>query len=87
MQEISAGEAKETLGALLDRVENGEEIVITRDGKPVARLAPAVEPAIDPEQRRIAIEAFERMRQLARTIDGPPVTLEELKSFRDEGRR
>ena len=38
MQEIGAFEAKNTLGALLDRVERGEEIVITRHGKPVARL-------------------------------------------------
>jgi len=36
MQQIGAFEAKNTLGALLDRVEQGEEIVITRreDGRP-----------------------------------------------------
>ena len=38
--EIGAFEAKNTLGSLLDRVEKGEEIIITRRGKPVARLAP-----------------------------------------------
>jgi antitoxin (DNA-binding transcriptional repressor) of toxin-antitoxin stability system len=38
MQYIGAFEAKNTLGALLDRVEKGEEIVITRHGKPVARM-------------------------------------------------
>lgn len=38
MLEIGAFEAKNTLGALLDRVEKGEEIVITRRGKPVARM-------------------------------------------------
>jgi prevent-host-death family protein len=38
MAEIGAFEAKNTLGALLDRVLQGEEIVITRHGKPVARL-------------------------------------------------
>ena len=41
MREIGAFEAKNRLGALLDRVENGEEIVITRRGKPVAKLGPA----------------------------------------------
>jgi prevent-host-death family protein len=41
MDEIGAFEAKNRLGALLDRVEQGEEIVITRRGKPVARLIPA----------------------------------------------
>jgi prevent-host-death family protein len=40
MRQIGAFEAKNTLGALLDRVEGGEEIVITRHGKPVARLVP-----------------------------------------------
>ena len=41
MHEVGAFEAKNRLGALLDRVENGEEIVITRRGKPVAKLVPA----------------------------------------------
>jgi prevent-host-death family protein len=41
MIEIGAFEAKNTLGALLDRAEHGEEILITRRGKPVARLVPA----------------------------------------------
>ncbi len=40
MKEIGAFEAKNTLGTLLDHVERGEEIVITRHGKPVARLVP-----------------------------------------------
>ena len=41
MREVGASEAKNRLGALLDSVERGEEIVITRRGKPVARLVPA----------------------------------------------
>ena len=40
--QVGAFEAKNTLGALLDRVVQGEEIVITRHGKPVARLAPCM---------------------------------------------
>jgi prevent-host-death family protein len=36
--EISASEAKNKLGMLLDRVEAGEEVIITRHGKPIARL-------------------------------------------------
>lgn len=38
MREIGAFEAKNTLGALLDLVDKGEEVVITRRGKRVARL-------------------------------------------------
>jgi prevent-host-death family protein len=40
MREIGAFEAKTRLGQLLDRVEAGEEIIITRRGKAVARLVP-----------------------------------------------
>lgn len=38
MREIGAFEAKSKLGQLLDRVEAGEDILITRRGKVVARL-------------------------------------------------
>jgi prevent-host-death family protein len=41
MHRIGAFEAKNRLGSLLDRVERGEEIVITRRGKAVAKLVPA----------------------------------------------
>jgi len=40
MREIGAFEAKNRLGQLLDLVEQGEEVVITRRGKAVARLVP-----------------------------------------------
>jgi antitoxin (DNA-binding transcriptional repressor) of toxin-antitoxin stability system len=38
LRAIGAFEAKNTLGSLLDLVEQGEEVVITRRGRPVARL-------------------------------------------------
>jgi len=41
MREIGAFEAKSKFGQLLDWVERGEEITITRYGKEVARLVPA----------------------------------------------
>ena len=40
MKQIGAFEAKNTLGSLLDLVEKGEEVVITRRGRRVARLVP-----------------------------------------------
>jgi prevent-host-death family protein len=42
MREVGAFEAKNKLGQLLDQVEHGEEIMITRRGRAVARLAPRV---------------------------------------------
>ena len=44
MKQVGVYEAKTHLPALLNEVERGETIVITRHGRPVARLAP-VEPA------------------------------------------
>jgi prevent-host-death family protein len=38
---VGAFEAKTHLSALLERVGHGEEVVITRHGKPIARLVPA----------------------------------------------
>jgi len=55
MREIGAFEAKNKLGTLLDWVERGEEVVITRRGKPVARLVPAT-PGFDREKARQAAE-------------------------------
>lgn len=40
---IGAFEAKTHLSSLLDRVAAGEEVLITKHGKPVARLSPATE--------------------------------------------
>jgi prevent-host-death family protein len=55
MREVGAFEAKNKLGTLLDWVERGEEVVITRRGKPVARLVPAT-PGFDREKARQAAE-------------------------------
>jgi prevent-host-death family protein len=40
MREIQASEAKTHLPQLLDEVERGETILITRHGRPIARLVP-----------------------------------------------
>ena len=44
MHTFGSYEAKTHLPQLLERVEHGESITITRHGKPVARLVPAVPP-------------------------------------------
>jgi prevent-host-death family protein len=55
MRKIGAFEAKNKLGALLDLVEDGEQVIITRRGKPVARLVPA-KMGFDRERARQAVE-------------------------------
>ncbi len=52
MQQVQIAEAKAHLSALLDRVESGEEIVIARRGKAVARLIP------EPRASRSAADVF-----------------------------
>jgi prevent-host-death family protein len=82
MQEIGAFEAKNKLAALLDRVERGEEIVITRHGKAVARLVPNVG-GIDRSQAKAAVE---RIRARARNLKAGPFDLDACKADRDAGR-
>lgn len=43
METVNVHEAKTQLSRLLARVEKGEEIMIARAGRPVARLLPAFE--------------------------------------------
>jgi prevent-host-death family protein len=44
MVTVSVAQAKARLSALLDKVEAGEQVVITRHGRPVAHLSGAVKP-------------------------------------------
>lgn len=79
MLEIGAFDAKNTLSALLDRVERGEEIVITRHGKPVARLIPDTA-GID---RAVAAAAIQRIRDRASSLKSPRFDWDTLKADRD----
>jgi prevent-host-death family protein len=62
MPEVGAFEAKNKLSALLDQVQQGMEITITRRGRPVARPVPA-ETSFDRERaRRAADDLLTRIR-------------------------
>jgi prevent-host-death family protein len=82
MRSIGAAEAKNELGQLLDLVERGEEITITREGREVARLVPA-RPASSRETARAAVR---RMRERAEQLKLGRFDWSEWKSYRDEGR-
>ncbi|MFZ0792987.1 MAG: type II toxin-antitoxin system prevent-host-death family antitoxin [Candidatus Korobacteraceae bacterium] len=82
MREIGAFEAKNTLGSLLDRVEQGEEVVITRHGKPVARLVPN-EGRLNAAQ---AVAAADRIRARARQLKHGRFNWKSLKRERDADR-
>lgn len=54
MATVTALEAKNRFGRLLARVLRGEEVVITRHDKPVARIIPAGERNLEAVQRAVA---------------------------------
>jgi len=62
MQEVALFEAKNKLSGLLDQVAAGEEFIITRHGKPAARLAP-VTPTFDRAKARQAAKALLEARE------------------------
>lgn len=77
MPDVTVADAKAHLSELLCRVERGEEITITRRGKPVARLT-AVEPVKQP------IPSLAQFRNSIRQPSTPAT--EVLTALRDEER-
>jgi prevent-host-death family protein len=75
---IGAFDANTRLGDLLDRVEHGEAVTITRRGRPVARIVPVA--AEGEDAQRAATELRELRR--ANRLEGL-----DWKALRDEGRR
>ncbi len=69
MQQVQIAEAKAHLSALVERVEAGEEIIIARRGKPVARLIP------EPQSNRNAADVFRTAWALGGLELGPPIEL------------
>jgi prevent-host-death family protein len=80
MRKIQSSEAKAHLPELLDDVERGEILIITRHGRPIARIVPETDRRQEEIDRAIA-----NIKQLRKRTG--KVTLEELQSARDEGRR
>jgi prevent-host-death family protein len=80
MKHLSVSEAKAKFSELLDEVEQGETIVITRHGKVVAQLSPN-----EDMRRQKAREAIKGILELRKTA--PRATVEEILQWRDEGRR
>ena len=74
MTEIALYEAKNKLSGLLDRVAAGEEFIITRHGRAVARLAP-VKPIID---RAKARQAAKTLLEAGRGLSLGGITIKEL---------
>ena len=70
MESVGSFEAKTHLPQLLERVARGEEFVITRHGKPVARLVPATPARPRPDVRQVIeeLKAFSKGNTLGKDI-------------------
>lgn len=83
MRSIAIAEAKNRLSELIAAAEAGEEIVITRHGKPAVRLVPAIEDRC--AQRGAVLDRMfalgqEHLKKYGRT------TAEEIIDWKNEGR-
>ena len=84
MTKISAFEAKTRFGELLDRVARGEEVVITRHDKPVARLVPEGGPRLDDVRR--AVQGLRDLQARIRRRSKAKLSDREVRAAIDEGR-
>ena len=78
MKTVALNEVKDELSKYL-RLAAKEEVLITRHGKPVARISPQAE--VDRERVQRAVEQMHALRQRIGKL-----SLEEILSARDEGR-
>jgi len=80
MRQIQASEAKTRFLQLLDEVERGDTLIITRHGKRIARLVPDADRRQEEIDRTISeIRAFGKKNG--------PITVADVLSARDEGRK
>lgn len=86
MATISAAEAESRFSELLDRVSRSEEIVVTRDDRPIARLVPERPTGLEGFRR--AVEDLHALRREMASRPGfKPLTDEEILEAIREGRR
>lgn len=87
MASVSAFEAKTRFGELLKRVGRGEEIVITRHDKPIARIVPEGSPRLDDIRRAVAGLRELQQGVRLRTQGRAGLTARDVRTAVEEGRR
>jgi len=60
MDYVTVRELREKSGAIWNRVETGEEMIVTRNGKPFALLIPAEPAQVDDTLKLLRLRAFQR---------------------------
>ena len=79
MRQVGVYDAKTHLARLLDEVERGETVTITRHGRPIAKLVPVSGPS-----KRTVEETIEAMREFRKRH---PLRGLKIKDLIEEGRR
>lgn len=85
--EVGVFEARNRFSELIEAAEKGEDIVVLRRGKPVARIVRMTDREALAERRRKAIEDLRALGQKISERNGGPFTHAELIAARDEGKR
>ena len=80
MSRYSVAETKNSLSSLLDKVAAGEEVIITKHGKPVAEIRPMVSTSQQPSE--FSYEWLRKRRDARKPIGITSVEL--LKALHDE---
>jgi prevent-host-death family protein len=84
MEKITASEAKTRFGQLLKRVANGEGLIITRHGEPVARLIPAGASRLDDVRR--SVQGLRDLQKQIRLRSKAKLTGREVRSSIEDDR-
>lgn len=84
MAKVTAFEAKTRFGELLDRVARGEEVVITRHDKPVARLVPEGARRLDDIRR--SVTGLRELQQRIRRRSKAKLSDQDVRSAIETGR-
>lgn len=79
MLTVTLAQAKAQLSELLNKVEAGEEVTVTRRGRPVARIGP-----VAPQRQRLPLAELEALHAKGLSLERPSMEL--LREERDEGR-
>jgi len=87
MESVGLFEAKTHLSELIARAERGEETIITRHNRPVAKIVPISK--VSPELVQQRLEAVKGMQAIGRQMiaRGGPITDDEILEWVREGRR
>ncbi|WP_274626317.1 type II toxin-antitoxin system Phd/YefM family antitoxin [Arvimicrobium flavum] len=82
--EISVSEAKAQLTDLVRQAEAGEEVILTRDGRPVVRLVP-IRSKPTREERAAVLEAVRAAGAAAKKDDWPSAARSQDFLYGDDG--